>query len=524
MPSSERIPRDFVRIIGVDRRIAVETAGDLKLKMLVKESLTYSRSRMLRGEEAKQAKEQGLPIKVTERVECCIDNEAGQVEFPAGFIPRVVTDLREHGYNVHVDRSRSPAVRPNAFQPSFDNLKAVLARWEKVKKVKFKWRKSLLKAIKSIVKNESGQYEIPTGAGKTIILVIIAALFPRAKIHIATKSSTLLADLETLFCRIFPSVGVVKSSRRETSRRIVLFSLSSIHHSDYDADFLLVDEAHESGTDKIFESLLPYQTCRSFGLSASLTLRRDGGDMLIEGLLGPVRVRIPYQEVVEEGDIRDIRVIWRSVPGKLPSRSCWAIEQRPSNKQKIAVWRYKPRNERIAEDLRYFLSLGLQVLVSVQFVEHALWIRKDGGFSPEELPIVFDKVDMKKAANFRRLKLIQHSGELMMTPARRGHLKKAFESGKLRAAIATSVWSRGVNFMHLDVLQRAEAVMSGIPSVQLPGRLSRLNPRFPFGILVDYRNSHFEEFIGIDAARKKIYEAQGWQQFEVPGSLAKEIR
>ena len=90
-------------------------------------------------------------------------------------------------------------------------------------------------------------------------------------------------------------------------------------------------------------------------------------------------------------------------------------------------------------------------------------------------------------------------------------LQGEFETGRLRKAIATPIWREGCDFRNLAVLIRADAMAGVIPSVQIPGRLSRTAVGKTSGLLIDFMDSFNEDLRRSSEARLKAYKAKGWR-------------
>ena len=89
--------------------------------------------------------------------------------------------------------------------------------------------------------------------------------------------------------------------------------------------------------------------------------------------------------------------------------------------------------------------------------------------------------------------------------------KNALAKGTLKWAISTMVLKQGVNLNHLAVLIRADAAVSGIPSIQIPGRLARLDDNKPRAYLIDFSDEFCNDAAGRAIARTKQYRTQGWE-------------
>jgi hypothetical protein len=114
---------------------------------------------------------------------------------------------------------------------------------------------------------------------------------------------------------------------------------------------------------------------------------------------------------------------------------------------------------------------------------------------------------------FHKRKLDKDSIDL--TPKGLALQQKAFEEGTLKHVIATKIWSSGVNFTNLQIEIRADALVSDVPNVQLPGRLARLGkPK----LLIDFTD-RFSDWSEKRATKRiAFYKKRGW-----PVSVHQEI-
>jgi ERCC4-related helicase len=105
-----------------------------------------------------------------------------------------------------------------------------------------------------------------------------------------------------------------------------------------------------------------------------------------------------------------------------------------------------------------------------------------------------------------------------MTPTRQIALTQDFEAGRLKKVIATPVWNVGVSFNQLAVLIRADAGSSAISDIQIPGRVSRISADKAYGVIHDYRDEFDSSFAHRARGRAKIYESNGWAQYQTDES------
>jgi superfamily II DNA or RNA helicase len=481
-------------------------------------ALTHTVTVNLEGEELDQALAQGHRTYARQRRCYLIKNKAGQLFFQCGFFDRIEKMLHREGYDLEVIRSQAPRRRPDWQKRDPEYMKKVIRRWEAYRHERFQWRPSQIRILKIILSHPTGgQYEMPTGWGKSNLIMPLCAVLPKAKFHLIINESPVLAEIHRNLSSVFPSVGLVKAATRELDRRIVCLSGKSLHHTDYDADVVLVDEGHGFGSDRLRDQLAGYDRAMKICFSASLEMRADKKDFGIEGIFGPVRHRRTYQQAVNDKEIPPILVFWRKSPR-------WTVRPVPEKYQgrrdvwhkRFALWRNLPRNKMIGADARYWRDKrGKQVLITVATLEHALYLRRHGGLHDFAIVFAPDKdTSPSKVRQLLKAGLISSPSELRRSAKQADWLKRQFETGRLRGAIATSTWNVGVNFRQLQVLLRADGAKRDIDSVQIPGRLSRFTDGKTYGILIDY-DDRFDTKTKNDAQhRESRYGKLGWKQIK----------
>lgn len=460
---------------------------------ITKKELTYKFVRFLRGREAKI---RGTKIDITHR-ECfnlILDPDKiylPQLMVPFGFYQRLRSALEAGGYKVKFE-DVTPQVPERARDP----------RWDRIKDFSLRWRQR--ECLELIASNVCGRIVCPAGYGKSFLLAALARIYPYARIDISTHSKAVLEMIYEDLCGMIPSVGIVHGGRKVRGERVMCYSGKSLHHADGKADFLFVDECHEFGTEDYFDKVARYEHTRKYGFSANAPGdRADGADFELEGVFGPVLINISYEEAERHHCIVPIRVQWRDVV--IDVNPCADMDD-DTQKMRYGIWRNEVRNEVIATAAHEYPDA--QTLITVDTVEHAAFLKQ----KLPEFTMVYNgsSMDAKTFEKYVGWGLLDGS-EPTMTNDRLYQLKKEFETGRLRKAIATGVWSRGVNFQKLQVLIRADGKNSAISDVQLPGRLARISKDKPYGVLVDFRDQFDGLFEYRAKNRMKRYQNMGWK-------------
>lgn len=468
----------------------------LKVRQILSEELTYTRVKYLAtAEERRQHK--GKTV-ATEDVYCFrIKQIQGKTHIVtnSGYQQRVTQALRAHGFRVKLIEHR-PHAHPEVYQPDWDLL------------AEYDFRHKQKETLEAICAAERGQIWWPTGTGKSFLIGMLCRALNQCNIAVVTKFASVLEDRYHQLNQMLPSVGIYHSKKKKQGRRVMVVSSGCLHHFDpKDFDVLIADEHHELATAKMFGVFAQWRRNRMYGFSANFKDRMDGADFELEGIFGPLVAKMTYEEAVEHGMIVPIHVYWRNV--LMDTNPAAGMEGVP--RLRHGIWRNEYRNELIANDAKCFPDD--QVLITVKTLDHACHLKKllpdyEMCYAPSEL--YEEKLDM-----YYRWGLIPRD-EPIMTDDRLRRLKKNFESGKLKKAIATSVWNRGVNFHQLQVLIRGDASSSAIDDTQIPGRMSRITDTIDkkCGILIDYKDQFDDNLRRKAAARKRDYKAKGWLQIE----------
>lgn len=405
-----------------------------------------------------------------------------------GFINKLkaVLDSLKATYNfVDLD---PPHPRKKRFEPSWDN----------VADLRFKARQD--EALAQVACNDRGIICAPPAFGKSYLIMMICKLFPHAKIHVVTKRKDIVQKTVRFLTTHLPNVGQVGGGKKRAGR-ITVFTADSLHISDGDADILLADEAHELMADSYAEELAKYRRTRCFALTATPTGRKDGTDARMASFFGEVIFNMTYQEAVDLGVVAPIAVEWLEIAQ--PNNPCEGKVD--VAKKRWGIWRNSYRNKIIADRAKQFVDE--QVLILVETIEHALYLRKElpnYSLCYSENGISDDDLDF-----YRRCKLMKPD-EQPLTAEEREDLRIRFEKGELKKVIATGVWSTGVDFVDLQVLIRADGQDSEIMDFQAPGRVCRLSSAKEFGLVVDCMDRFDSSLLRKAKNRNKNYLNKGW--------------
>jgi superfamily II DNA or RNA helicase len=466
-----------------------------KAQRALEQVLAYTQKKLLYG--ASQFDADG----VKRRLDCIPKqlyryDPLGRMVCSFGFIRRVKNILEENGVKlryIDVDPERK---RPKCYESSPDRVKQ-----------HFQFRARQEECLHKIMMNMGGVVHAITGFGKMAMMAMQILTYPHATFHVITRSGQLVEKIGDYLTRYIPNIGQVGYGRRKKGDRVTVFTAASMHHSDWDADFILCDEAHELLADGSVSQLRFYQHARPFAYTASPTGRLDGSDIRMEGIFGNTIFHISYPEGVKLGLVVPIRVDWTDV--QLYRNPCAGLDD--VKKKRWGLWQNTDRNAIIAKKARQF-SADDQVLILVETIEHAVYLRQH----LPEFKMVYAPNESDILDSYKKSDLIPQD-EQIMTPTMLEALRNQFEQGHLKKVISTSVWSVGIDPQQLTALVRADGAASEIRDIQAPGRVSRIHTQSGknVGIVCDFRDQ-FDTGL-YNKARKRFnhYKAMEWDQIIV---------
>lgn len=409
-----------------------------------------------------------------------------------GFRERVTEALRAAGHDCNCYIVDNPLARPDCFQVEKGNILRHFA---------YKQRQE--EAIAAILVNWGGVIHAVTGFGKMVLLVMTVLLYPHAKIDLVIRRTTIANKIYDSLIRYIPNIGRVGGGKRD-KRRITVYNAGSLHHADFDSDIVLCDEVHELLADDASSYLSHYNNARMFAFTASPKGRLDGADIRLEALFGPTIFYLPYWEAVELGLVVPIRVEWSDVVMNFNP----AANKKDVQRKRWGIWRNEYRNGVIAAKARTF-SDDEQVLILVDTVEHAVYLRRHlPGYT-----LVYAPGEIRGKDSYTAAGLIE-SGEGVMKLGQSEILRKEFEAGRLKKAIATDVWSTGIDPQQLTALIRANCSQTETRDIQAPGRVSRTHSSSgkDVGIVCDFSDQFDTGFADAAKKRRSHYAAMRWDQ------------
>ena len=483
-----------VELIRYGNRLIVNSK-DPRVFDVVQHVLTCIEVTPLYGAARTKAKRENRSLMQTVTIDLFTRDAKNRLVTAFGFYRRVTTELRSKGYTV-VFNNLTEYPRPDAYQ----------ADWDRLNDLNFELRYRQQDALQAIERYNNGRIDCPPGWGKSFVIGCAAILFPNAKIVVSTKSVDVMVQrLYPELSQMIPEVGLRGGGRRVPGHRIFCVTADSLHHAPADADFVFYDECHEAPVDSVSTKLARFTHAHMWGFSASHDMRIDGKDIICEGLFGPIRLRVTYDEAVENEMVVPLVVQWSNVSSDYDPVA--GIDD-PIERKRLGIWRNEVRNQIIARDANSYGN-DVQVLITVETIEHALHLKR---LLPN-FTLVYREAGIDEADQryFAKHDLLPPDFEPMTVESRQ-NFTQAFETGELKKVIVTTVWNRGVNFRKLQVLIRGDGGASPINDVQIPGRTSRLHNDKSYGIVHDYKDQFNSRFAKRADKRATSYSQMGWEQ------------
>jgi superfamily II DNA or RNA helicase len=422
--------------------------------------------------------------------------EADRLMCPAGLKHRIVGVL--NGYNQSWTFTDQ---RKNVLKPAEYN------RLQQFKGLQFRHRQDEMLAL--IETSEGGVFNVPTGAGKTFTICMLAVVYPSARIAIIAPGRDLLTSIYKRLKEVVPGqVGQIGGGKCDDTKRITLCSADSLHRLRLqDQQLILYDEVHTAGTDVRMSKLCGQSTDAKFiGFSASPNLRMDGADRAIEAVFGPILMQMSYQEAAQHNMVVPIYTRFVRV---LPYAGSPNIESMPSWRQKQeGFWNNDHRNHLMASAttaVQEEIGNEPQTLLMCETVAHCFQLRK---FLPH-YQLVYSNIEKGLKDRLTALGLYTSKDDEIET--NKSQYLQQFEQGRLKNVIATQCWKQGIDPVHLRIFVRMDGGVSAINSIQLPGRLSRIQNEKLSGVLLDAWDEWCNWGLQRSIKRRSIYARTGYE-------------
>jgi len=409
----------------------------------------------------------------------------------AGYGPRILADLNKYGYQVTVE----DFVDDGLGKPDLSQIEGV------------SWRSRQKEVFSKLLAHRGGIVVCPTGWGKTFLVKLLAKVYPRAEILITVNSNDIASNIyDDLKYDLGSQLGRIGAGKSYT-RRVTVCTSQSLHKAPKDVNLILADECHTLMTENYVKKFNKFRRARIFGFTATPEGRSDKAEGFGEAVFGQQIADVTYQEGVAGGNIvqLQVRMITSSAGPDV------AGMRNTADADRLGLWLNDYRNRLIAYTVRKVeeeIGDDQQLLVMVDKTEHAYAL---GQLLPE-FPIVTGEPSPARITAMRKRGAMTPEQEPCTKKMREAY-RKAFETHELKRAIATKIWSKGVDFRDLAVLVRADGTGSPLDSGQVPGRLSRLGDKTSKlqGLLIDFMDKFSKNLQYRSVQRLRVYRKNGFQ-------------
>jgi superfamily II DNA or RNA helicase len=395
----------------------------------------------------------------------------------AGFRDRLVKWAQDNNINVFEDDKTPPVTQSSPYYPRWDLLPS-----------DFEFRFMQREVLRCFSLERGGIIDCTPGFGKSELLGLACCLFPKARILITTYNRSVYKAIGDRVLKYIPvsQVYVRRPSQpisldTVSASRVVICgtgSLPTVLSAGTDYDFCFIDEVHLACTDRVFSWLSALSQPHIFGLTGSLK-RPDGSEFRVLGLAGPVRIRVDISAGTREGLVTPVEVRWVPVRTQInPVQNC-----RKDEAKRYGIWLNAYRNQLIAAVAKLYDD-EQQVLIMVETESHLAGLKR---YLPD----------------FTFL----HAG----VPMREAY-EERFRNGTLKKVVSTMMWRQGVDFPDLDVLIRADGLISSVSGIQISGRVIRKTDTKKTAYLYDFYDYWDEAFLEASLKRRRLYASCTWKQ------------
>lgn len=405
------------------------------------------------------------PYKYT--VESVFQVEGETCYFLLGSWHKLKEALDKDNIQYELEEQFDPAVMP---EPDYSQLKDD------------NFRPGQVETLALLTTQKCGLICSTVGYGKSFLIKELCKIYPTLNILVVCAAGEVVKELYRSINEALPGqVGLLNMSSNniDGKRIVVTTSKSMVKINPERVQLVLVDEAHNYGANASGNDLLKFAFARKFGFTAT-PIRNQGDYLMFEAIFGPVLQDVTFEEAKKAGSVTEIAYSMVPVGRKLS----YLDKEMPDHMKTKLFYTSNPvRDKVIVDTFRAVKEANpdVQILIMVQSIAHLIklcemlpeckWAHGERGS--------LDKYKEQKALRNTFVKRYeQNIKQLNWT-------KKAFESAEIKYAISTSVWAQGINLSHLAVLIRADGAVSGIPSIQIPGRLARLDKGKEIAYLLD---------------------------------------
>lgn len=428
-----------------------------KLKLLPNEITYLKRLASFTNPKFYELQKLRMPIfyKTTPRIISCFEEDKRFLILPRGCIDKIKEICEKSNVKLIIKDSREKGIDTDY---NFNG----------------KLNKKQDKAMKELIKHDTGVLCATTGFGKTVVGAKIISELKTNTLIIVNRNNLLEQWKERLsyFLNINKKdIGQIGASKEKPNGKLDIASFQSLYKKDNLEELVkgyglvIVDECHHAAAFSFEKVLKAVKSKYVYGLTATPT-RKDGWHKIIYMQCGDIRVRVSNKELKQNKEMEHTAIVKKTNYKYIPTEE----------KEKIQISEILNdmchnvfRNSMIIEDIKKVIVEGRIPIVLTERVEH-LKILKD---NLEELnvPVVIYKGNIGK----KKSKEIQDI------------LEEADTNNKPRIILATSSSiGEGFDDSRLDTLFLTMPVSWKGRIIQYVGRLHREHDDKEKVIVYDY--------------------------------------
>jgi superfamily II DNA or RNA helicase len=350
----------------------------------------------------------------------------------------------------------------------------------------------ILNTIKE--KNKNGMIQSAMGSGKSWLLIALLLGYPTLRPAVVSgkgKKDTkqLLEKLKELF-KTNPDYAekiMVSGLGRKLSKSdkevlsadegIIVCTHAGLQNIPENTQLLLLDEVHTAASRARISKILRLKEVQKIhGLSATINLRRDGGDQLLHALIGEVLIKKEHKEIEASGRVSAMQIYGYHFIGKgIYSVNPHVPEQEPPGGYSIHnqwVENHPGRHNFIA-DLILSLSHQETKMIFVPHIQHGLHLA-----SALERKLFGKGDDISKEERRNYNPVIIHSkadknDKHYLSEEEREARIQGLIDGTIKCVITTDALSTGFDTNIVDHIVDASGQMASITNIQRSGRSIR---------------------------------------------------
>lgn len=442
------------------------------------------------------------PYKFTEESVFTVEGET--CYFLLGSWHKLKEALDKDGQKYEVIDNCDPTVMP---EPDFSQLQGDTLR------------PGQLETLALLTTQKCGVICSTVGFGKSFLIKELCKIYPTLNILVVCYAGEVVRELYRAINEALPGqVGLLNMDNSDVSgkRIIVTTTKSMLKVKPEQVQLVLADEAHCYGINASGYEMLKFTFARKFGFTAT-PIRNQGDYKFFEAIFGPVLQDVTFEEAKKAGSVTDISYCMVPIGRHLDYLE---NKEMPDHlRTKLFYTSNSVRDQVIVNTFRAVKEANpdIQILIMVQSIAHLIKLC-------EKLPeCKWAHGERGSLEKYRKQKSLQNVfvKRYEQNIKQLNWTKKAFENAEIKYAVATGVWSAGINVSHLTVLIRADGAVSGIPSIQIPGRLARLDKGKEMAYLIDMEDEFCEAAQIRAKKREKEYQKQGWKKITLTEILQK---